>query len=195
MSMAMKYAMQKRGRKGCDVHEMCKGGPCMAEGGDMDFGSAESGEAGGTYDGERSPDYGNDGTELDFGSAESGGDGGAYDGEHSPDYSDDEQHDTKSANGMGMLRGSGQTGDTDIVSRIMQAFSKGGMVANDTEPMADSESADFDVLPEEDDMEFSDTGANSGDEIGDAQEDHDRRDIISRIMKSRSKKDRMPRPA
>ena len=39
------------------------------------------------------------------------------------------------------------------------------------------------------------TGANSGDEIGNEQEDEDRRDIVSRIMKSRRLMDRNPRPA
>jgi hypothetical protein len=44
-------------------------------------------------------------------------------------------------------------------------------------------------------MEFCYTGANSGDEVGDEQEDEDEHDMVSRIMKSRLKKDRMPHPA
>lgn len=84
----------------------------------------------------------------------------------------------------------------EIVDRIMRkCYSKGGMVANDTPPIADSEEADYDDLALRDDLESSYTGANSGDELGDAQEDEDRHDIVSRIMKSRAKKDRMPRPA
>jgi hypothetical protein len=87
----------------------------------------------------------------------------------------------------------------DMVGRIMaqrqRMYSKGGRVANDTPPEADSERADYDELPAEDELEFHDTGANSGDELDDAREDHDRRDIVSRIMKSRGKRDRMPHPA
>jgi hypothetical protein len=46
----------------------------------------------------------------------------------------------------------------------------------------------------DDDLEQHYTGENSGDELGNAQEDEDRRDIVSRIMKSRRLKDRLPRP-
>lgn len=84
----------------------------------------------------------------------------------------------------------------DIVERAMKKYmSKGGMVANEEEIIPDFEDNKFDDLGLRDDLEFSDTGANSGDEHGDDQEDKDRRDIVSRIMKSRAKKDRMPRPA
>lgn len=86
--------------------------------------------------------------------------------------------------------------DEDMISRIMkQRYSKGGMVSNKTEMSADFEPNDFDDLVKDDDLEFNYTGANSGDEIGNKQEDEDRHDIISRIMKSRKLKDRMPRPA
>jgi hypothetical protein len=57
-------------------------------------------------------------------------------------------------------------------------MSRGGMVANEDEPIADSESADFDVLNKEDDLDFSYTGKNSGDEEG---------DVISKIMKRRAR--------
>ena len=87
------------------------------------------------------------------------------------------------------------SGEEGIVDRIMKRFSKGGQVANETEPMADSMPNEFDDLVLDDDLEFHDTGANSGDELGDAQEDEDRKDIVSRIMASRKKKDRNPRPA
>ncbi len=88
--------------------------------------------------------------------------------------------------------------DDDLVGRILKKrMSKGGMVANeDHGPMDDRlagfDQNEFDDLSLRDDLEFHDTGANSGDEIGDKQEDEDRRDIVSRIMKSRSMKDRMP---
>lgn len=83
-----------------------------------------------------------------------------------------------------------------MVDRVMaKKYSKGGMVANDDEPIADEMPAQYDDLALRDDLEEHYTGANSGDELGDAQEDHDRADIIARIMKSRAKRDKMPRPA
>lgn len=90
----------------------------------------------------------------------------------------------------------------DMVGKIMesrkQMYSSGGQVANDVGVAeADKEPAEYDDLVlRDDDMEGADyTGENSGDELGDDQEDKDRKDIVSRIMKSRSKKDRNPRPA
>jgi hypothetical protein len=88
----------------------------------------------------------------------------------------------------------------DMVGRIMSRrsnmrhYSRGGRVANDTPVTADFEKNDFDDLAKDDDLESSYTGANSGDEIGDDQEDEDRHDIVSRIMKSRRKTDRLPHP-
>jgi len=87
----------------------------------------------------------------------------------------------------------------DMVSRIMKQrqhhYSHGGKVANRSEVEADFEPNEFDDLSKDDDLEQHYTGANSGDEIGDVQEDEDRHDIIERIMRSRRKKDRMPIPA
>jgi hypothetical protein len=88
--------------------------------------------------------------------------------------------------------------DADFVARIMhkrKMYSEGGEVANDDQPMADAMPNDFDDLALRDGLEFHDTGANSGDELGDHQEDEDRKDIVGKIMKSRSKKDKNPRPA
>ncbi len=87
--------------------------------------------------------------------------------------------------------------EADMIGRIMkQRYAKGGMVKKEEEPLADFESNDFDAMDQMDPGTDADyTGANSGDEIGNEQEDDDRRDIVSRIMKSRAKKDRMPRPA
>lgn len=88
--------------------------------------------------------------------------------------------------------------DEDMVGRIMrQRYSKGGMVANedhgpDDDDLADFKPNEFDDLSLRDDLEQHYTGANSGDEIGDEQEDDDRHDIVGRIMKSRGKKDKMP---
>ena len=68
-------------------------------------------------------------------------------------------------------------------------LSKGGMVANQAKSNRGT-----DYLANEDELEFSYTGKNSGDELGDRQEDMDRKDIVSRVMKSRKKKDRLPNP-
>jgi hypothetical protein len=87
--------------------------------------------------------------------------------------------------------------ERDLVSRIMKQrehhYSHGGRVANKTHVTADFEPNEFDEMSKDDDLEHHYTGANSGDEIGDDQEDEDRHDIVSRIMKSRHKKDRYPR--
>jgi len=80
-----------------------------------------------------------------------------------------------------------------MVSKVM--MSRGGMIANDDEPEADSMPAEFDDLALDDHLEGTNSGAADGDDLGDEQEDKDRHDIVSRIMKSRSKRDRMPRPA
>lgn len=88
--------------------------------------------------------------------------------------------------------------EEDIVDRIMRQLKqndiKEGQEANDTPMLADYEKNEFDDLVKDDELEEHYTGANSGDEIGDAQEDEDRDDIVSRIMKSRRLKDRMPNP-
>ena len=89
---------------------------------------------------------------------------------------------------------------TDMVGRIMaqrqRMFSKGGKVSNQDELEADFSPNEFDDLHLRDNLEQHDTGANSGDELGDAQEDEDRHDIVSRIMRSRRKgPGHNPRPA
>lgn len=86
--------------------------------------------------------------------------------------------------------------EMDMVDRVMaRRMSKGGMVANEDKITAGFEPNEFDDMALRDDLEFSYTGENSGDELGDKQEDHDREDIVSRVMRSRKKKDRNPRPA
>jgi len=86
-----------------------------------------------------------------------------------------------------------------VMKHRMKHYSEGGRVANsgedDLDKMADGRPNNFDDLSLRDDLESSYTGANSGDELGDAREDHDRADIIAKIMASRRKKDRLPRPA
>lgn len=82
----------------------------------------------------------------------------------------------------------------DVVDRVMaKRMAEGGMV-NDESDRADSKSADFDELDQEPVTEFSYTGANSGDELGNAQEEEDRRDIVARVMRKRMKQSN-PRPA
>lgn len=119
------------------------------------------------------------------------------------------QHGEEEQGPDGMMMAEGgmmqdESHEMDMVGRIMkqhqQHFSEGGKVANqDHGPMdsrlADFEQNEFDNLSLRDDLESSYTGASSGDELGDEQEDKDRSDIIARIMKSRAKKDRLPNPA
>lgn len=94
--------------------------------------------------------------------------------------------------GMCYEHGGSVTG-TGMVDNIMRKrMAKGGEV----EPMADFESDDFDYLdthPAPDDADY--TGANSGDHLGNERIEENDRDIVSRIMRSRHKKDKMPRPA
>lgn len=71
-------------------------------------------------------------------------------------------------------------------------YSKGGEVANADEPMADLMPNEFDDLHLRDDLEFSDTGASSGDEDG--PEGHEKEDLVGRIL-SKRKKQSNPRPA
>lgn len=200
MSMAMKYAMQKRANKGGCSGPGCAGcgdAMCMAEGGDT------SGTPGGVH--------------ADISRKEWGGgarQGTSLAGEHvrGAKMAHDAGHHKAEAARMGSAKnlhrealdklkgdktdrkylaegGEVDDGSDGIVDRIMKRFAKGGEV----EPVADFESNDFEVEPTGDD--FSETGANSGDELGDEAEDDDRDDIVSRVMKSRGKKDKMPRPA
>jgi len=86
-----------------------------------------------------------------------------------------------------------------IVRKVLmgraKGYSEGGEVANEDHDMAKELPNEFDDLALDDSLSQHDTGANSGDALGDEQEDEDRHDIISRVMKSRSKKDRNPSPA
>jgi hypothetical protein len=81
----------------------------------------------------------------------------------------------------------------DMVGRIMkmrqQEYSEGGRVANEAKSNRGT-----DYLATDDDLEQSYTGANSGDELSSPGEDERRRDIVSKIMASRKKKDRLPNP-
>lgn len=83
-------------------------------------------------------------------------------------------------------------GMVDKVMKKRGMYSKGGMVANDDEPIADSKPAQFDDLALEDELEEHETGANSGDELGNHEEAHEKLDIISKVMHSWRKKDKLP---
>lgn len=94
----------------------------------------------------------------------------------------------------------GNDDDADMITRIMhkrKMMAEGGpVVADEMGEQSDDHSADFDYLSIGDlDDSTTNSGAADGDELGNHVEDEDRRDIVSRIMKSRSKKDRMPKPA
>lgn len=73
----------------------------------------------------------------------------------------------------------------DVVDRIMKRMSEGGMIANDTDDgRADTQPAQFDDLVARDDLEFAETGANSGDLDGAPKADMDGDDdIVERVMK------------
>lgn len=89
-------------------------------------------------------------------------------------------------------------GDVDesssMVDQIMAKMSKGGQVANQDEAITGDMPNEFDDLHLRDDLEFSETEANSGADLGNAREDKDRADMVAQIMKSRAKKDRLPNP-
>jgi hypothetical protein len=101
--------------------------------------------------------------------------------------------------------------EQDLVDRIMMKrsqdfssedrYSEGGRVANQDHGENNNELAgfspnEFDDLVLRDDLESSyGDDDNSGDNLGNRQEDEDRKDIVARIMASRRKKDRLPSPA
>lgn len=95
--------------------------------------------------------------------------------------------------------------EEDMVGRIMKqrqmSYSEGGKVANQEHGENNNELAgfspnEFDDLVLRDDLEshYGDDD-NAGDSLDNKQEDEDRSDIVARIMASRKKKDKLPRPA
>lgn len=165
MSMALKYGMMKRAKK-------------MAEGGEIK----------GVHETEP---YGTTSSQAGV-HVETGADKSAKKEHHRVLK---EMHEMRGKDRKHLAEG-GDVGEDDMISRIMQKhYSEGGMLSNQTPVTADFEDNEFDDLVKDDELDSSYTGSDSGDEIGDAQEDEDRRDIVSRIMRSRAKGDRMPRPA
>jgi len=81
-----------------------------------------------------------------------------------------------------------------MIDRIMsKCYSEGGKVANSTTVMADELPAEYDYLVTNDDLDGSQP--EDSNEHGDPMEMARREDIVSRIMRSRAKKDKLPRPA
>lgn len=86
--------------------------------------------------------------------------------------------------------------DADMIARIMhkrKMYSEGGEAANDVGVSeADKDPAEFDDLVLDDNLE-DDSGA--GNEHGDPEQAERDHDVIAKVLMSRKKKDRMPRPA
>lgn len=85
-----------------------------------------------------------------------------------------------------------------IVDRIMskrKGMADGGAVGEDPDTRADEMSSEYDYLSVGDLDDSSDnSGASDGDFLGNEQEDQDRKDIVSMIMRKRAKQHN-PRPA
>jgi hypothetical protein len=196
-SLAIAYAMKKRGKK------MAGGGGYFAEGGMTDAGYQSTCDEHCTSpcavheQAEYNPEHeGDDHKHNSMALSEDDRDLNEHgDVEEGPQGSASRML-SKSRDLMAPEASSEEQDDSheeDMVGRIMkmrqQAFSKGGMVANEAESNRDT-----DYLATDDDLEFNYTGSNSGDMLGDAREDQDRKDIVARIMASRRKKDRLPNP-
>lgn len=104
--------------------------------------------------------------------------------------------------GGGMLTDDGYQStshEEDMVGRVMaqrqRMFSEGGKVANKNGFRAAEAPDEFDDLALRDDLHSQYTGSNSGDELGNEDEDKRRRDMVNRIMASRRLKDRLPNSA
>ncbi len=82
----------------------------------------------------------------------------------------------------------------DMVGRIIakHMFSKGGEVANDVEPIADEMPAEFDDMVLDDHLEDD---SSAGNEEGDAEQEERDADVVTKVLSSRKKKDKLPRPA
>lgn len=104
------------------------------------------------------------------------------------------QQDTGAMHPQKMAEG-GDVDDCDMVGRVMkkrQGYSEGGKVANEEsgestdnpESFAKADGNEFDDMALDDDLEFHDTGENSGDEDGSELN----QDFVGKIMKKRSKK-------
>lgn len=173
MSMAMAYALKKRSKK------MAEGGRAEHEGVNKETSRYRPGESmAGTHT-RAAADPSRSHSEREYNR------GKAKDTHHAV------------LSGMQSQRGQDRTNlaeGGDIVSKAMaKRMAKGGVVSNDDEDRdVEFEKDEFDDLEKDDHLEASDSGS---DEIGDERLEDDDRDIVSRVMKSRRKGDRMPRPA
>ena len=200
-SLAIAYAMKRKGKKMAEGNLYAQGGGVHAE---DDANEKMKGIHTAAYNGGKRPGTSNVGSTLRMREIAADPQGGFHTLKGAQNLlktAKDEHHqvlgEMRSMKKPNLYAEGGlvddDDGDLDMVGRIMAkraCYSEGGRVANDDEPIADSEEAQYDVLPEEDDLEFNYTGANSGDEDGGLSED----DMVDRIMMKR-KKDRMPRPA
>ncbi len=195
-SLAAAYAVKKMGKKShkadCPGCEMCHGG-MMADGGDVEGINKPVGP-------QRHEDYmrklGHSGGRSKAGLHVRA----AHEGT-SPEFNigkakEEHEHTLRQMKSMkkpNLYAEGGEVEDDDMISRIMaKRMSEGGVIANEDMPEADFEDAEFDDLEKDDHLEGEYPGSQ---EIGDEQENEDRRDIVARIMRSRKKKDRIPRTA
>ncbi len=202
-SLAAAYAVKKHGRKShspdCPGCGMCKGGEMMAEGGDV-----RSGKNRRDYEqGVHKSGPGGLGESSAGGLAKVGkklhdkGDrarvyGESHAGENATNMSKDlhraKLDEMRSMKKPELYAEGGEVEDDGLVARIMRKMSEGGIISNDSDPMADGESADFDDLVEDDHLEGHYPGS---EELGNAKEEEmedEDRSMVSRIMRKRSKK-------
>jgi len=167
MSFGMAYAMKKRQKKACD-------GGKMSEGGEVENEAPNAAENYAGFEEEH--------PEMQSAKMPS-------------DVSADLKKYEKLPSGESTLMGPGYA-HGGLVDRIMaNKYSEGGMVANDTGngDEADEEPNQFDdvVLDDTQSAEQPEDSNMKGNEA----EMADRQDIVSRIMRSWEKKDKLPRPA
>lgn len=166
MSMAIKYAMQKRARGG-EVNR----GAAREEEGRQSYRMAEGGEA---ELGAACMEHGRHSCRMCHGGAMAEG---------------GEVHDEMEE---GMHGEETNEHELDMVDRAMRKYmAEGGRVANRDEDVADFEPNEFDDMPLDDHL---DSHIESDEEHGDEQEDEDRDDLLDRAM-MRYRKQKNPRPA
>lgn len=191
MSMASAYRMKKR---------MSKGG--YADGGETETKPDDSSSKYPTYDVEKGKKISE--SFMKFGEGgECYADGGFVDEEKDSGYESMPKEKPSHNYAHEVPNQSTHDDDLDMIEYIMKkrsmakGYSKGGMVANDTGDGASADLQDnqFDDLVLSDDLDFNYTGANSGDDVGNETHDEEDHDVVSQIMKSRKKKDKLPRPA
>lgn len=204
-SLAIAYAMKKKKKK------MADGGPVLDADKTSDFTKSFKGvknyASGGQIKDNYQPEHSKTHPDLKDHEMDSG---------YMSHEGDDRKHNSMAMSEDGKdlnqrmvnMKAETSMAEQDLVNRIMKKksmdysnearYSEGGKVANDTDgdSLAGFKPNQFDDLVLDDDLS-SDYGDddNAGDDLGNEQEDEDRKDIVARIMRSRGKKDRMPNPA